>query len=302
MLELFLHNLDFDPERNILKFQKIVSKKGKTIIKFVPNDRFELYTVCMNKQGDVQKQKIIEYSIHPNLDGFKIKLQNGEYIKEQIRGYYLQTDQFIASNDHSLVVYDKQKQQIVEKTPKGLIREKDKDRYYFIIDSSLVTEKAELLNEKLALIPVSAYSFEPVTNTTMYDITVENPEYKYFRITNGLFVVDTVVVHALHTKEAKQQALEKLTLSKQLLSPEEPNALTTTISKNAVFGLVVATLDPEEIGYKPKQLNITFKDRKDLMRQLANLPNRTIFDKIGDKTVGQLLVELTIKEVLSEPN
>jgi len=87
-----------------------------------------------------------------------------------------------------------------------------------------------------------------------------------------------------------------------LLSPEEPNALTTTISKNAVFGLVVATLDPEEIGYKPKQLNITFKDRKDLMRQLANLPNRTIFDKIGDKTVGQLLVELTIKEVLSEPN
>ncbi len=270
------------------------NKKVNTLI-YKPIEDAEVYIKTIDYNGNVKEQKITEYYIHFGLSGYKITYkEESNYYKVNLK----ENKTFIVSNDHSILVYNNKKQKIEKATPKKILR--DIDNYNFLVEASLV-QNCKLLNDNVALIPASAFTFEPVKDVTMYDFSVEDDNYCNFQIANGIYLVDTVVAHALHSEEAKKEAQEKMFLSKQLTSIENYDAMTATINKNAVFGLVYGSLDPKDVKYKPKKLKIDMKNiktKKELLQKLKENPGWSPFDLIGDKTVAQWLIDLTIEESL----
>ncbi len=268
--------------------------KINTLI-YKPVDNVEVYITAMDLNGNVKDQKIEYFYVHFGLNGYKITYDTTtNYYKVDLR----ENKSFIVSNDASLVVYNKRINKIIRLTPQLAI--KNKEHLYFLVDASLV-QNCELYNDRLALIPLTAFSFEKVKNVTMYDFSFADKEYTNFQIANGIFVVDTVVVHALHTEEAKKEAREKMFLSKVLTGLEHGDAITSSIGKNAVFGLIYGSLDPKLVNYKPKKLKIDVskvKTKEQLLELLKQEKEWCVYDYIGNKTVGQLLIELTINQVL----
>ncbi|MGC9079936.1 MAG: hypothetical protein ACP5G1_04320, partial [Nanopusillaceae archaeon] len=218
-------------------------KKINTLI-YKPISNAEVYIKTIDNAGNVKEQKVTEFYIHFGLSGFKITYnEEANFYKVNLR----ENKSFIVSNDHSILVYNMRKNKIEKATPKKILR--DINNFYFLVESSLV-QNCKLLNSNVALIPASAFIYEEVNNVTMYDFSVEDDKYCNFQIANGLYLVDTVVAHALHSEEAKKEAREKMLLSKQLTGIESYDAMTATINKNAVFGLVYGSLDPKEVKYK----------------------------------------------------
>ena len=274
-------------------------------ISFKPINDYVAEILTMNIQGDIKWSKIIEVSLHAGLDGYNIQPK-----QEFLPNFKLTKFSLKASTDHSLIVYDKSKDSLAKATPRKIAR--NPDRYYFVGYPQKLFNRYETIDslKDFAFIPCSWFDYIPEQNLILYDITTDDPSYCFFHVNPGIFVVDTVIAYALHTEEAKKEALEKMTLSKNLISSESISSLTYGIDKNALFGLIVGSKSAKENGYEyqPKEFAYNISDMDQLRHLLmSDLAGKyTIFDFIqvdGEKmTIGQAMIYLTIKQNLQVPN
>lgn len=85
-------------------------KNNCLIKKYKPSKNYDIYVQSINSEtGKVSWENITEYSIHCGLNMFKIRDKYGRF------------DDFWSSSDHSLIVYDEDKNQIIRATPNELI-------------------------------------------------------------------------------------------------------------------------------------------------------------------------------------
>ncbi len=274
----------------------VKSQKINTLI-YKPIDDVEVYISTMDLKGNVKEQKIKYYYVHFGLNGYKLTYkEETNYYKVDLK----ENKTFIVSDDASLVVYNKKTNHIIRIKPQLAL--KNKEHLYFLVEKALV-QNCEIYNDRLALLPLTAFEFEKVKNVTMYDFSFDDKHYTNFQIANGIYVVDTVVVHALHTEEAKEEARQKMFLAKTFSGLENIDALTTSLGKNVIFGLVYGSMDPKLVNYKPKKLKIDIsnvKTKEQLLELLKQEKEWCVYDYIGDKTIGQLLIELSVKKVLDK--
>jgi hypothetical protein len=281
---------------------KYVNKDLSNLVFTVDKD-YEVEILTINLNGQLRWSKIVEVSVHLNLDGYSIQLKD-----EYANNLKMKQTNFKVSSDHSLLVYDVSKQKIIKATPKKISR--NLDNYYFIgYPKKLFNNYIEIEQYKdLAFIPCSWFEFKPEQKLTLYDISVDDSNYCYFHISPGIFVVDTAIVYTLHTEEAKKEALEKMSLSKNLISSENINNFTYGIDKNALFGLIVGSQTSQDLGYKysPKEFKFNVNSIQELRELLATelAGKYTIFDYIyvdnKKLTIGQAFIALTIKEQLAK--
>lgn len=303
MNKLFQLNED-DKELIFLTDELVVGKKRIKGIRYKVNPEYDVYILTADDKGNIKENKVIELSIHFNLNGYEIDLKD-EY--KHIAKH--KNFRFYASEDHSLVAYNLNTETFIKLSPKLIInsikRGKPKltlvglKNYFDNIDNLIK------INEKLVGIPVEYFDFVYVKDMTMYDISVEDTKYSNFFLSNGICVVDTVIVYALHSEEAKKEALEKMTPSSQFIDPYRNDAYIFGVDKNVVFGLVVGTKDPEEVSYKPKTFKLTSKiENLDDFINLIRQKGASIYDYViinNEKlTIGQYIVQLAIEKGLSE--
>lgn len=285
----------------IFKLHKTVISNNKLKgLVYKVNDKYDVYVLTANRNGEVKENKIIEYTVHFNLKGFKFNL------KEEYKDIYLSKAdfEFIVSNDHSLLVYNIADKKIIKMKPEHIILNK-KNYGLVALKNHFKENSLPEISEKLVYIPINYLEYKRVKDMTMYDISVEDTEFDNFFLSNGVCVVDTVVVYALHSEEAKKEAIEKMAPSKQYVDPFKSEQFIFDVDKNIVFGLVYGTKDAKELGlsYKPKLFRLK-EDVKDYNELLAKLKNTgfSIYDYIQTKdgkkyTIGQYLVELAINKV-----
>lgn len=185
------------------------------IIKKYPHFELQINSIDMNT-GEVQKQKIIEFSKHEPLIMYKISSKNNLF------------KDFWLSEDHSIIGYDIEKDVIRKITPKALIL--NPLRYYLIYhkknsDSITWTIKNKTLQNKdsrllfnlqqnnCELLSTSDYDIVLDESKTIgYDFTVAHTN--TFEAEDGLMLKntdgDTVAVYALFTKEAINEAKQKM--------------------------------------------------------------------------------------------
>ncbi|MGC8735097.1 MAG: hypothetical protein ACP5RD_08780, partial [bacterium] len=176
----------------------VKSQKINTLI-YKPIDDVEVYISTMDLKGDIKEQKIKYYYVHFGLNGYKITYKDeSNYYKVDLK----ENKSFIVSNDASLVVYNKKTKNIIRIKPQLAI--KNKENFFFLVEKALV-QNCEIYNDRLALLPLTIFEFEKVKNVTMYDFSFDDKHYTNFQIANGIYIVDTVVAHALHSEEAKEE-------------------------------------------------------------------------------------------------
>lgn len=284
-------NLLFQVKKTIISNNKI---KG---IIYTVNPDYDVYILTADKYGNVKENKILEYSIHFNLKGYEFDLTDYSIYKSKA------DFKFNVSNDHSLLVYDIEDKRILKMKPENFVR--NKKRYGLVALKSHFTDNIPQINDKLVYIPQTYLKYKRVKDITMYDISVEDTNYDNFFLANGICVVDTVVVYALHTEEAKQEALEKMAPSKQFIDPSNHNSYIFDVDKNIVFGLVIGSHEAKdfELSYKAKtfKLKTDVNNYNELLERLKGT-NFTIFDYIilpnNEKyTIGQYLIKLALDKI-----
>ncbi|MEM4558170.1 MAG: hypothetical protein QW251_05190 [Desulfurococcaceae archaeon] len=303
MNKLFQLNED-DKELIFLTDELVIGKKRIKGIRYKVNPEYDVYILTADDKGNVKENKVVELSIHFNLNGYEIDLKD-EYKHIAKHKYF----KFYASEDHSLVVYNLDTKAIVKLSPKLILNSIKRGKpklalvglkNYFNDHDSLIK-----INEKLVGIPAEYFDFTYVKDMTMYDISVEDTKFSNFFLSNGICVVDTVIVYALHSEEAKKEALEKMTPSSQYIDPYRNDAYIFGADKNVVFGLVIGTKEPEEVSYKPKTFKLTSKidDLNDFMN-LIRQKGASIYDYVivnNEKmTIGQYIVQLAIEKGIRE--
>lgn len=275
--------------------------KNYTNVTFIPDPDYVVEVFAMNEKGQTKWIPIVEFSMHVVQSGFEIVVK--DEFKNKIKSA---SKSMIVSDDHSLVVYDTQKKTIRKATPRSVYR--DRSMYYFVGYPVGMFEDCIRIQEypDLAFIPVDWFEFRKTKDVVLYDVTTADAEYNLFRTALGLFVVDTAIVYAVHTEEAKKEAQEKMTLSKNLISSESISDFTYGIDKNALFGVIVGSQTAQELNlkYKPKEFKINVKSLDELKQKLkTELAGKySIFDFVyvdGKKmTIGQAFISFAIQNAL----
>lgn len=303
MNKLFQMNED-SKDLIFLTDELVIGKKRIKGIRYKVNPEYDVYILTADNQGNIKENKVTELSMHFNLDGYEIDLKE-EY--ENLAKH--KNFKFYASDDHSLVTYNAKEKILVKLSPKLIINniKRNNSQLYLVGLKNYFNDSDILIkiNEKLVGIPISCFNFTKVKNMTMYDISVEDTTYSNFFLSNGICVVDTVIVYALHSEEAKKEVLEKMTPSSQFIDPYRNDAYIFGVDKNVVFGLVMGTKNPEEISYKPKTFKLTSKvESLDDFINLIRQKGASIYDYVivnGEKmTIGQYIVNLAIEKGIAE--
>jgi len=142
------HNADFDGDSN---FSRIIYFKNNKLNKihiseFLDNEKFEFISEHKKKNGiivtkykpledlfikaidpdngEINNKKISQYSIHENIELFKIKDKKNRF------------EEFWSSYDHSLIIYDKKQDKIRKVAPRELIENPE--------DKFLIREKVNI--------------------------------------------------------------------------------------------------------------------------------------------------------------
>jgi hypothetical protein len=166
---------------------------------FVP--QYSIFIPSIDKNGKVRLKKVLNFSVHYNTDVVRIS--------------HPKFGSFLATKDHSLLVYHKKTGEIFKASPNLLKTLKDiEDDLYLIsykhpISQITSIEELETDIEELELIPIHQVKIEDRNESkTTYDFTVD--DFKTFAIDSGVFVQDTVAIYMPLTKEAQQEARRKL--------------------------------------------------------------------------------------------
>lgn len=99
--------------------------------------------------------------------------------------------------------------------------------------------KESLLKQDLTLIPVSEIEITYDSNEKIgYDLTVE--DYFTFATQDGVFVQDCMAVYVPISKKAKQEIIDKIFISKNLINPSN-GSLVTIPSQDIILGIYALT-------------------------------------------------------------
>jgi len=205
-------------EKLFIPYTSYVNKKGVKITKYKPNPKLgDIKIKSINLQtGKIEYKKILEFSKHENINMYKI-----EPIFDIFQPFY-------ASDDHSLIVFDKNLCILKKESPVNI--NKEKDRYFLVIQKNTKFDKNilnfltavfymlyiilydkcktlfEILKEQnVILFPCSLVKIvKDETKTVGYDFTVEDNF--TFSTFDGVFVQDTMGIYFVDSKEAKEEA------------------------------------------------------------------------------------------------
>ncbi|MCK9439421.1 MAG: hypothetical protein WC188_04690 [Candidatus Caldatribacteriota bacterium] len=236
-----IHISEFDKYITV-EFEGIVTRSDGTSFKnYKVLD--EIYTKAINiETGSIDLKQITHWSIHENLNMYKIERKKNSGYIHNIKNLYI-------SDNHSLVVFDRFNENILKLSPLEII--KDLNRYFLI--------RTHPNENKIEFIPCSLLNIEKEpTITTGYDFTVK--DYKTFISEHGIFLYDTAAIYALHDQNALKEAEEKAFLKNTLKYDQNDNFL-ATIRHEALYAAFV--LSKQEWNKD----NIKFR-----IRNLAELP------------------------------
>lgn len=317
---------------------------NKEVIYYVPNydlvDKITIKAIDLNT-GQVTDDEIVFLTKHTGIKMFKVKLKENTLYKDEpiFRMFITDEDEesLYVSDDHSLIVYDLQSDklsyvshwQLTSKT------KEHRNRYFLLqyIDGirieyfrrkykssfsglfSLFEQKRlgkSLLYRNVLPIPAEHIEFKYVeSKTEAYDFTTART--KTFSLSNGLFVMDTIVVFSLHTEEAKREAWEKMRFSQQLYTITNADSVIADLGKNPAYGWYYATVDAKVLGKKQqKHLNKgkVYKDLLELKEDFRKAGDQyslhdivTIEDVDGnicDVEIGKAFLVLAVKKVITE--
>ena len=198
----------------LFNIYKIKFKANGIIIKkYHPNPDYDIYIDAIDiETGIIDKKKIIEYSIHENLTMYKIesKLFNT----------------FWVSDDHSLIVFDKKDSKLLKISPVTIL--KDIDRYC-LVRKNKDTYSLIDINDNVKI------EYDPSIHRGA-DFTVE--DYYTFATSDGIFVQDTMACYVPLTKEARQEAIDKMMAVK---SSAGFNSQVLALKNDVITGIYMAT-------------------------------------------------------------
>jgi len=160
---------------------------GTIVKKYCP--KIDLYVDSLNPEtGEIERTKVIELSIHENIEMYKIEDKKGRFVP------------FYASYDHSLIIYDSVLNSYEKISPREILEMciAPKSKMYLV--------KVENSGEKL-FIPLTDIVIERAPEVTVaYDLTLEK---NYTFIANDIVVQDTMATYAVNIEESKKELFEK---------------------------------------------------------------------------------------------
>jgi len=173
-------------EEFFIKIDEYVRNDGVKVIKYKPMK--DMFTKSLNMEtGKIERAKIIEFSVHENLDLYEIKDKRNRF------------QPFKASGDHSLIVYNIELDEFEKISPVEILN------MPFQIKKSLYFIKV-LPNNKVKRIPITDIEIRYSGKGTAYDMTLDK---NFTFVANDIVVQDTMAQYAINTVEAKQDIFNK---------------------------------------------------------------------------------------------
>jgi hypothetical protein len=268
------------------KDKEFTNESGHKITVYKPNKDIKLYIKAINiNTGEIEERQILEFTKHENLIMYKIEdKQSNKRFKT-----------FHVSDDHSLIVYDKDNDEIVIKSPIEVIN--DSDRYYLIKqnDKAIIPDELQnkidnsnilktLYKQQCELIGCNTINivYDP-DKTIAYDFTVDG----LFTFANddGIFLQDTFAIFVPFTKEGIQDSLRLL----NPYHPANPRRLKYEFNKDYKYAACLLWSDPIKPEYAKKywwwnETTITFQGKKYQTTKgrqaIFNLIPEEVYDKI----------------------
>ena len=244
-----------------------------------------IWIPAIDKNGNINLKRVESYSIHFNTKCYRIS--------------HPEFGSFLATEDHSLLVYDETKDKVVKVSPKQLIKLRNKEHLYFIKGNKL----DNLIFDKECnkqLIPVSDVKIEEAGNHDTYDFTVS--DYQTFALANGLFVQDTMAVYMPLTIEAQREAKEKMFRKTRSIGT---GGLILELSQGMILGLYKLTKEDKPKAYlqfRPKTFEYDYL-KKLLLENPDLIYAPVVYD--GKKvnrpiktTLGRILVNEAIPKTI----
>ena len=216
-------------------FEKIYTSPNED--KYIPKQ--DLYIPAISESGKIELKPIEEFSVHKHTKCYEIKHKS--------------FDSFIATEDHSLLVYDKNKKLVRKISPKQLKDLSDKSHLFLIKHKNPNTirpNESYDISIDCDLIPVSEVEITEVGYKDTYDFSVK--DYPTFMLSNGVFVQDTIAVYMPLTIEAQKEARQKM--FRKTKSVATGGSL-FELSQGMILGLYLLTKEG-----KPKKLT-TFRPK-----------------------------------------
>jgi len=193
--------------------EKHTKDNGIIVTKYDPQTDIFIDSINI-ETGDVEEKQITEYSKHENLVMYKIHDPESRF------------KDFWVSEDHSMIIYDVTDDTYKKETPKNL-----PDPSKYLVQQH---ESGETFFIASDLISIGIDS----NHTVGYDFTVSD-NYT-FCTDDGVFIQDTMTLYTPVTKEAIEEAKDKMLTSK---SPKGLHSLTEDFSKDVVVGIYTLTKD-----------------------------------------------------------
>lgn len=207
---------------------KYTKSNGIVVTKFDP--QIDVFIDSINlESGIIEEKQITEFSKHENLIMYKVSDP-----KKRFKDFWV-------SEDHSLILYDKESGTLRKESPKKVRKGKD----------YLVQKRGD----KVSYIIVDEVNIlHDASKTVAYDFTVKDNF--TFCTDDGVFIQDTMALYVPVTKEAIEEAKQKMIVSH---SKDSMHQLVEGFSKDMVIGLYVLTRESPT-----KKATIKIRDEKEL--------------------------------------
>jgi len=278
------------------------SHRKNNIIYYKPTTDIYITSIDTKTGKVIKKSKIIWLTEHPNCNIWEVILPDNN-------------TKFQVSDDHSLLVYNIETDKIEKLSPIQISKlNRKKLESLFLISENKYPKSIlakELLTKhpynlilhnlrNLYLIPLSAVKLiNTNTKDTLYDITVEDTE--TLKLTNGLFINDTMMQYFIHTSEAKKELdTKKIDSRTQLKYLRDDNWL-HRLRHEFQYAIYVLTINPvilyneEELKEKTIDLNTALE-----LIDKANNYNNTefLFTPVKISNTYYTLAQVLINKLL----
>lgn len=239
---------DFDKHFKVEKISEKTKDNGVIVENYKVLD--EVYVDAIdNNTGNIAKKKITNWSIHKNLNMYKIERKAKVTQCSDIKDLWV-------SDNHSLVVFDKKDQLLKRLTPIEVlnnmsnymfIRNANSNNFtYDLNENDIKTETCRTLlkkqnNKEIEFIPCEYLNIElDPTITTGYDFTIE--DYYTFTTADGLFIYDSMAIYIGSTPEFEKDIKDKLSIWNNLISATNLSAVPVA-NQDIVLGVFTSTIE-----------------------------------------------------------
>ena len=142
-----IHISEFKDVCNCEKINTHTSKNGATVTDYNVLDDVYIDAIDVNN-GDIQKKKITNWSVHEHLNMWDIKKHNRNSLIPAI-------GEFKVSEDHSLIVLDMENESIKRTNIKDVIENKKKYAFIRLIKDNFITNQSNNKENYITYIPKS---------------------------------------------------------------------------------------------------------------------------------------------------